>query len=307
MNWIILAIFSYLLISIQTVLDKFLISSKRVSHPVVYSFYSGALSFFTIFLFAPFGFHLIAARELALSIISGLIFAYGVLSLFFAINRSQASQVVPVVGAVIPIATYIFSLIFGWESLNFWQIAGVLFLIFGGLLISFDFPLKKIDGKKFFSGFYFSILSGMLLGGGFAIFKELYENDSFSNVFIWTRLGLFSGALTYLLISDWRTRILRSFKAVSKNRKENVRTVVLFIFNKILGGTGSAMANYAIFLGSVTIVNALVSVEYIFIFILGLVLSRWYPKIFHERWGFWNIVQKISAIIIITIGIILIK
>ena len=54
MNWLIVSIIAYLLIALGVILDKFLLSSNRISHPVVYAFYSGLLSFFTIFIYFPF-------------------------------------------------------------------------------------------------------------------------------------------------------------------------------------------------------------------------------------------------------------
>ncbi|HCP08277.1 MAG TPA: hypothetical protein DIT25_00540 [Candidatus Moranbacteria bacterium] len=305
MNWIIIAIFAYLLIAVQTMLDKFLISSKKVSHASVYAFYSGILSFFTLFIFAPFDFHLITIFEFFLAMASGMIFAYGILNLFFAINKSQASQAIPVVGAVTPVATYVFSVLFFGENISQTQFAGVSLLIFGGLFISFDLPLK-LNKKKFFDGFYHSAICGILLGVSFSAFKYLYDHDTFANMFIWSRLGLFAGALSFLLHAGWRKKIVSSFRNFKGDKKQNSRTSALFIFNKILGGTGSALANYAISLGSVTLVNALASIQYIFLFLMGAALSLKFPEIFAESGKFWDIAQKVAAVGIITAGIILI-
>ncbi len=332
MSWVLVAIIAYFLVAWQVILDKFLLSSKRVSHPAIYAFYSGLLSLAALPIFYPFGFHWISGGKILFYFLAGMVFTYGVLCLFFALKKSEASQVAPVTGAVIPVATFFLSIFFLGEQLGWIQIAGVAALIFGGLLISFDLPIRvnpitlgrinkffpihflnslifvKGDGaRKFFAGFWHTILAGILLAVAFTAFKYFFERDSFSNVFIWTRLGLFAGALSLLLFPFWRRAILESLKKFKKPERENTRTGMLFVFNKILGGTGSALTNYAIALGSVTAVNALVSVEYIFVFILGLIFSFWLPKIFKEQGAFWDIAQKIGAIIIITFGIILIS
>jgi drug/metabolite transporter (DMT)-like permease len=305
MNWFLVALIAYFLVALQVILDKFLLSSKRVSHPAIYAFYSGLLSLLTLPIFFPFGFHLVSGWEISTYFLAGIIFIYGVLCLFFALKKSEASKVTPVAGAVIPLVTFFLSIIFLGEGLGWVQIAGVLILILGGLLISFDLPLKV--GKKFFAGFWHAILAGILLAVAFTAFKYFFERDSFSNVFIWTRLGLFLGALSLVLFPFWRQIIFASLAKFKKPAQENKRTGILFVFNKILGGTGSALTNYAIALGSVTVVNALVSVEYIFVFLLGLLFSLWLPKIFEEKGKFWDIAQKIGAIIIITIGTIFIS
>lgn len=303
MSYVVIAIVAYFLVALQVILDKFLLSSKRVSHPAIYAFYSGLLSLATLPIFSPLGFYWAGWTMSINYLLTGAVFTYGVLCLFFALKKSEASKVTPVVGAIIPAATFFLSIIFLGEQLGRIQAIGVIILIFGGLLISFDLPLKL--EKKFFAGFPQAISAGILLAIAFTAFKYFFERDSFSNVFIWTRIGLFAGALSLLSSSFWRKIILASLLKFKKPERENTRTGMLFIFNKILGGTGSALTNYAIALGSVTVVNALVSVEYIFVFLLGLIFSFWLPKIFAEKGKFWDIAQKIGAIIIITFGIIL--
>lgn len=306
MVWISIAIISYFLVALEIILDKFLLTSKRVSHPAIYAFYSGVLSLAALFIFFPFGFHSVNAVKMWPYLLGGVIFTYGILNLFFALNKSEASKVTPVVGAVIPIVTYILSLFFLEERLARLQLLGIIVLIAGGLLISFDLPLN-INKKKFFAGFFHAILAGMLLAVAFTTFKRFFEHDNFMNVFIWTRLGLFAGAATLLFFPPWRRAIWGSLLKFKKPKGENTKTGFLFVVNKSLGGTGSILTNYAISLGSVTIVNALVSTEYIFVFLLGLFFSLWLPKIFQEKSDFWDIAQKIGAIVIISIGIVLIS
>jgi drug/metabolite transporter (DMT)-like permease len=304
MNWILISFIAYFLVALEVILDKFLLTSKRVSHPAVYAFYSGMLSL-SAFLLFPFGFHFPERDILFFGILAGIIFVYGILSLFYAINRSEASQVMPVVGATSPLFTLILSVLFLGEKLTQWEVTGVFLLILGGLLISFEFPLK-INRDKFFSGFYYSVIAGVLLAIAFTWFKSFFERDGFIPVFIWTRVGLFAGALSLLLFPFWRRHILASFRGARDSGDEKYRTGGLFIFNKVLGGTGSILTNYAIKLGSVTIVNALVSLEYVFVFFFGIIFSFWFPTIFKEQVGPGKVIQKILSILIITAGIVLV-
>lgn len=338
MTWIVIAIFSYFLVALEIILDKFLLSSKRVSHPAIYAFYSGVLSLTALLIFSPFGFHLISFSSALLSFAAGMIFTYGILCLFFAINKSEASQAIPVVGAVIPLTTYFLSLIFLNERLHNFQLIGVAVLIAGGLLISFDLPLKihphtknknkqdkdlgknseisrdifgvGVDKRKFFSGFYYSIGAGVLLAIAFTSFKHFFDQDNFLNVYIWTRIGLCIGAMTLLIVPSWRRVIFNSFTGLHKNneeKKKNVKTSMLFVATKILGGAGSILTNKAIALGSVTIVNALVSTEYAFILLMGIVFSMWFPQVFQEKRDVRTIFEKVVAIAMITIGVVLIS
>lgn len=305
MNWLTIATIAYLLIALQTILDKFLLSSKRVNHPAVYAFYSGVMSFFTLVLF-PFGFHAIGADLFIQYIFSGALFTFGMLLLFFAIQKSEASRVIPVVGVVIPLVTYFLSVIFLKDSLSPIQIWGVIILILGGLLISW---LRPETGEKhgFFDGFYQAIASGVLLAVAYTLFKRFYQDDNFMDVFIWTRLGLFVGALALLLVGNWRKAIFSSLTNFKKPNHEQQSSGLLFVVNKIMGGVGSVLLNRSMSLGNITVVNALVALEYVFIFILGVGFTYYLPQVFREKMDWKHSLQKISAILIISIGIFLVS
>jgi drug/metabolite transporter (DMT)-like permease len=313
MTWIAISILAYFFIALEIILDKFLLSSKRISHPAVYAFYSGLLSLGALAIFSPFGFHLINYGKIWPYLLAGIVFTYGILCLFFALNEGEASKVTPMVGAVIPVVTFLLSAFFLNEKLSHFQFLGVVILIFGGLLISFDLPIKIRKSEtclltdKFFAGFGHTILAGTLLAVAFTAFKYFFERDNFINVFVWTRLGLFLGALTLLFFSFWREPIFKSLKKFKKPEKSEAKTGGFFVLGKCLGGSGSILVNYAIALGSVTVVSALVSAEYIFVFLLGVIFSLRFPEIFKEKGKFWDIVQKVGAIVVITVGIVLIS
>ena len=306
MSWLLIATIGYLLIALEIVLDKFLLSSKKVSHPVIYAFYSGTLGLFAL-IFIPFGFHWIGLMEMFFRFFSGIVFIYGMLALFFAINKSEASRVMPVIGAVIPIVTYFLSWRFLGERLGLYETVGIAALISGGLIVSLDFSKKR--KKVLFVGFYWSIAAGILLAISATIFKGFYNHDNFLNVYIWTRAGAFLGILIFFLVPQWRKIILSSLGKFRKPESDNKRSGLMFVLGKATGGTGSILkekaASFA--LASVTIVNAMVSLEYVFIFILGLIFSMWLPNLFEEKKDLRTVAQKITAIIIITIGVVMVS
>ena len=152
-----------------------------------------------------------------------------------------------------------------------------------------------------------TVLAGVLIAVAFSIFKYLYEQDNFFNVFIWTRLGLTIGALSLLLFPVWRKDIFKSFQRSNYLKKENRRTGVLFVANKILGGIGSALTHFAVSLGSVAVVNAMASLEAVFVFVVGITLSAKFPAIFQEKRTLKNVLHKTLSICIIVAGIVLIS
>lgn len=304
MLWLVIAVAAYLLIALEVILDKFLLSSNRVSHPAVYAFYSGLLSSSAL-LFFSFGFRFISWEKEVFSILSGIVFVYGVLALFYAIKESDASQVTPVVVATTPIVTYFLSVMFLAEHPAGRQLLGAVILIVGGLLVSLD--LSRRRKTTFFKGFYHAVLAGTFLAVAFTMFKHLYDHDQFINIFVWTRLGLFCGALTLLLFPLWRRVILRSLKTFRRPQKEHYGSGALFVATKSLGGLGSIALNYAISLGDVTIVNALVSLEYAFVFLFEVSLAFWFPRIFTRTKNPLGIAQKSLAVFLIGLGVYLVS
>jgi len=303
MIFIFVALGSYFLGALTVILDKFLLGSKRISSAPVYSFYIAIFGLFALF-FIPFVDFLIPnSLQIFLSLFGGALFSYGILALYFAIQKSEASRVTPIVGATIPVATYFLSLIFSSEKLVLIEIIGVSLLILGGLMISFDLPLK-INKKKFFAGFYGSLLAGFILALSYFVFKFVYNEQTFFNGFIWTRIGCFFAVVSYFLVPKWRKEIFKSLREFKKPKKKEYQTGGLFIGNKILGGISSILLNAAIAMGSVTLVNSLVSSQYVFVLFLAYFAHKKFPFVFEEKLYFWDWAQKIGAIVLIGIGII---
>lgn len=341
MSWILITASAYFLGAFAVLMDKFLLGSKRIASPQTYAFYVGLFGIGAL-IFAPLGFFYASMRlyipsssQIALSLVSGFFYMVAIAMLYEAIKKAEASRVTPVVFSVVPLATYLISLFLKNEQLSMLQLGGVLLLIIGGLLISFDLPLKigphtfrvikkvvkfefvnsiicsaegvGVNKKKFFAGFYVACLAGLFFAIAYILFKFVYAQQAFFNGFIWTRFGMFVGALGLLLVPAWRKAIFKSLSKAKKPAKENVHTGGIFIANKIMGGTSSIMLNFALSLGSVTLINSMVSLQYVFVLGLLAAVSKKFPQIFEEKLLFWDWMQKIGAIVVIAIGMVFVS
>ena len=214
MEWFLIVIGGYLFGAVANVLDKFLLGSKRISSATVYAFYVGIFGL-GAFVLAPFGLTVPSNNTIFLCLISGVLFFVGILLIYFAFEIAEASRVAPVVGATVPLVTFALSIMLGLEQFSMWQILGVVSLIFGGLLISFDLPLK-LGNKKFFSGFYYALAAGFIMAIAYLMFKNISNHESFITWYIWTRVGCFLAACSLLILPKWRKNILLSFHSVKK-------------------------------------------------------------------------------------------
>ena len=304
MLWFLIVIGGYLFGAVANVLDKFLLGSKRISSAPVYAFYVGVFGL-GAFVLAPFGLTIPNNDIMLLCLISGVLFFVGILLIYFAFEMAEASRVAPVVGATVPLVTFTLSIMLGLEQFSIWQIWGVISLIFGGLLISFDLPLK-LGNKKFFSGFYYALAAGFIMAITYLMFKNISNHESFITWYIWTRLGCFLAACGLLILPKWRKNILHSFHSAKRNRKQAITTGGIFLGNKIVGGASTFMLNFAIGLGSVTLLNSLVSIQYVFVLVIVAILSKTKAHVFQEKLLFWDWAQKVAAIAIIAVGMVLI-
>ncbi|EKD58746.1 MAG: hypothetical protein ACD_56C00059G0004 [uncultured bacterium] len=312
MSWIIIAIIAYFLGAVTVILDKYLLSSEKISSPPVYAFYVGLLGL-GVLVFWPLGLvfqnfvlEIPSYYQLWISFQSGLFFLAAITTLYFAIKKSEASKVTPVAFSVVPIVIFAAAMLWGIETYALEKIIGICLLIFGGLFISFDLPLK-LNKKKFFAGFYLSLLAGIFMGYSTFLLKLVYAEQNFYNGYVWTRVGAFIGTLCLLMVPYWRKKILTSLMHSKKKKKENISTGILFVFNKIIGGTSSALVNVAIGIGSVTLVSSLISLQYAFVLLIAVIAGKNLPHIFEERLLFWDWAQKVAAIGIIAGGMFLIS
>lgn len=290
-----MAITAYFLLAIVELIDKHILSAPKVS-PLIYSFYAGLLGVVAIVIW-PFDFSFLSLGLTIAALMAGATFFVGIFFLYGAIMEGEVSRVVSIVGGVSPILIFIFSLLFLGEKIHIPSFIALMMLIAGSGLLSFVRNGDKYQfGKHFFllcflGAFFFAISYGLT--------KAVFLKTSFINGFVWMRMGTVVCSLLVLL----EPKLRRSIFEGSRGFPPKLST--LFIFNKGISALAHVAVNYAIKLGSVAIVNALVSLEYVFIFILTCGLSCFLPKVFYESLSPKNLIPKIVGIGLVSAGVIM--
>jgi len=312
MNWIAISLTAYLFMALCFILDKFLLK-KRIPKPSVYAFYMAIFSAGAVVLI-PFGVRWMGWILSLKAIFFGMVFIWALIYFYKAVKKNEISKVAPLVGTVTQIATFFLAVIFLNQHITVLSLAGLVLLIVGGFLVSFDLPLNY---KSITKGLIYSIESGVLFAiayGGFNYtydeFRVLFGNEKvFINGFFWTRVGLVLGGFSLLWVNNYRKEIKNSIFGRNKKHKEsrNMKTISLFVLNKIFGGSSSILVNSAIFLGGTLFVQALSSVQFVFVLILATIMALKRPDVFEEKLYFWDWMQKIGAIILIGGGIVLVS
>jgi len=298
MLWFVIAIIGYTSFAITFILDKIIVSEK-LNKPIIYTFYSTIFMFGALFVLPFLGFPMLWGIDWLWALISGLAFGFGLWTLFIALKNDETTHISPFNGAFVTIFVYLFSSLFFGEQLTILKQVGVIILICAALFLSFE--KKGNSDKGFHKGFLWAIFSGLFFAISHVSAKYLYGLYPFWTAFIWTRattglVGLFTLFFPAVYLSFKKTE--KKIGVVDKNKN----TAILIIVDKLLAIVGVVSIQYAIAIGSVTVVNALVGVQYILMFVLVFVLTKFAPKLFQEYFTKKELLIETLAIILVVVG-----
>lgn len=314
MSWLLIAIVAYFISAITSVIDKSLLV-RPIPDPLVYTFYIGFLSIFALglpylscfgSLFFPASFVCSSLSwpgllDFAIDIGVGLICLFSLLLLYSAFKKGEVSRVVPIIGGLTPVFILLFSFLFLGERLAIGQAFAFIFLVAGGIVISFDWNTEEGGGRRkwFFRGWKMSFAAALTLAIFYVCAKVIYTRQEFIVGFVWSRMGSFLGSLLLLMFIKKRKAIW------SATRNLGASAGSLLVFNKILAGVAFIFLNYAIYLGSAAMVNAAQGVQYVFLLGLTVFFAKTRPHVLEEKINWLLFGQKFLAVILIGAGLLI--
>jgi drug/metabolite transporter (DMT)-like permease len=310
MSWLIVALFSYFLLALANLVDKFLVE-KILGSARAYTFVVCVMGLL-VFLIAPWFLFWPGWVLLGLNIFLGALFFLAILFLYASLRRGEASQVLVLIGGSTPVFSIPLSIWLLGDSFSTRQLVAVLFLITGLLIIAFLPKGKKDFWQKIFSqlslnqkktriSIFLAVLSGLTYALFFVGSKIVYQDQDFLSAFLWIRLGSAFFAL-FILFS---ARARKEIKELFRKKPSRGKNQVLVIGNQSLGALGFILQNYAIYLGPVAVINALQGAQYAWIIVLGTLISLFAPKILKEDISKKVLLRKFLAVIIIGLGLYL--
>ncbi len=295
MNWIFIAMLAPFLFAMSTFIDKFLISKYFKSSSRALVVYSGVIAipaFILVFIFKPSVIDIGLPIGLLIIVNSFLIVGY-LFPFYAALRKADASSVIPLF-SMIPILNYILAFFVLKETLTPLQMAASLLIIIGALGISLN--LKK---KFQFTGsvFGFMLLASLLISINAIVFKFFAIDYDFWTVSFWQYLGFF---IFSALLLGFSRGIRKDF--IDSFRKNKWAIIGLNAVNETINIVAIIISIYAILLAPVALVSSINGLGPVFVFLIGLLLTLFLPKLIKEDLSLRVIVQKIIAIIIIFIG-----
>lgn len=301
MNWFLIALIAPILWSITNHLDKYLISrffkGGSIGALMIFSAIIGFLLLPVIFFIDPNVINLKLSLA-CLLIANGALYIVGLLPYFYALEKDEASIVVPLF-QLIPIFSYVLALIILDEHLTTIQVIASLLIIVGAVLIS----IENNGGKQKFKTavFWLMTLSSFLIALNGLIFKHVAIQENFWVTSFWEYVGIALFAIFLLFfVKSYR----KQFLFVFKNNKIKVLTInganeVINILAKLSMSLATLLAPLAL----AWVVNGF---QPFFVLFFGILLATFFPKLTNESLNKKFLIQKLIAIIIMFIGVYLI-
>jgi len=292
MTWLLIVVVAYFLNAFSTVVGKFLLIKNP--QPVVYAFYANVLGLGGLVLI-PFGFQMADPLQIAIAMVGGIMFTFAILYMFGALSQNEASRIGPFIGGLQPLFILGLAWFFLGERLAFMPLLGLVAIMGGTILISLN---KEKANRK---GYMMALVATILFAISYTISKYTFTEQGFVSGFVWGRVGAFVGALFFIIWPPQRKIIF------SDIRDPKTDTGGLFILGQVTGAISAIMVYYAISISSsLAIVNATRGIEYVFLLIMTVLLSKKVPRILKENMSEEAITQKAIATILIIIGLIII-
>jgi drug/metabolite transporter (DMT)-like permease len=215
-----------------------------------------------------------------------------------AIQTEEASVVAPLFQAN-TLFTFTLGALFLHEVPTWLQLAGAALVVIGAVGLSLD--------KKFKFGSFKPQLVTLMLAATFVlalssvVFKFFAVHGEFWATTFWTFVGegLFGAGL--LAVPKYRKQFAHLF------RKNPGPVIGVNAANELINLGGGLGVRYASLLAPVGLVSAISATSTFFVFIFGVLLTLFFPRIGHEELSARNVLQKVAGGLLIMAGVALIE
>lgn len=268
MNWTSIAIFSAAIFAAVNVIDAHLIARRMpglraflLPLVIIHAFYASLVLYLFPF---PAG---IGWQALAVAFGSNTIRLLGVTVMLYYMKKEEISRIVPIAYSY-PVFVALIAMPLLGESLGSAQWLAIVIVVAGAAIVSFR---RSPLGSTQWLGRAFFVLIGSSLLFALADIGSKYALNyiSFWNMFSVNGFCLFG----VFSVIAFRRHVFWQLK----NMKHRNRTLGLQLFNETLAPLAIVTLYWALSMGPVSLVSALVSTRPVFVAVYALVLGRFLP------------------------------
>ena len=230
--------------------------------------------------------------KLLIAFLSGLSMGAGLAFMFFGLKLEEVSRVVAIT-EVYPIYVALLAVAFLGESLNPVQWVAILLLVLGGLLVLLRGGMGR-GLPRWSRGLPFFLAAG--IGQGVALFaaKFALEDLSLWTVFAFQHLGLLAVFVFFAQPRAWRDLV-----SVLRNKRF---LLFMIVGEGMLPFVALVLLLWAISLGPVSLVAALLATRPLFVFTGSSILSNQRWRLMDESIGAGPLAYKALSIAMIVAG-----
>jgi drug/metabolite transporter (DMT)-like permease len=299
--WLLFAFSGPILWAISTHIDKYLVD-KYFRHSdtavlMVFTALLGVVALPVIWAFEPKVLQLSALATVVMTV-SGVLYMGAMLFYLRAIQSEEASVVAPLFQAN-TLFTFLLGLVVLHELPRWQQILGAALIVAGAIGLSLDKHLRLASFKP--------RLVLLMLGATFVlalssvVFKFFAVHDEFWSTTFWTFVGegLFGGAI--LVMPKYRRQFLTLF------RRNPGAVIGVNAANELINLGGGLGVRYASLLAPVALVSAISATTTFFVFLCGILLTLFFPRIGREDLSARNVTQKAVGGVLIMAGVALVE
>jgi drug/metabolite transporter (DMT)-like permease len=238
-----------------------------------------------------------SAGSIALIMLAGILYMTAMLFYLRALQNEEASVVAPFFQTG-PLFGYVLAYVVLGETLSPRQLLGGALIIVGALFVSLRFGQSMKTFKTRLA--ILMVTCGFIMALSSLIFKVFALKVEFWTTTFWMFVGEGIFGVVLLLIPSYR----RQFTTLLR-----INTAALLSINASneLINLGGGLGNrYALLFAPLSLVQAIGSTTTLFVFVFGVVLSVFFPKLGRETLSGRELVQKGIAAIVVAVGVALV-
>jgi drug/metabolite transporter (DMT)-like permease len=259
--------------SIAVYVDKFLLSKFDVNSTII-TIYSGLFAFLAGLIVLLFtGYTPVDTKSALIVFLSGFLGIFYLFAYFKALTYDEGSRV----GALfqfIPVMVLILSFLLLGEKLLFKQYIGTTFIVVAGFLLSID----KLGTGVFRvnKAFWFMLLACFFSASVYVLFKMGVKELGFWVSLPYEGFGSLAATLCIILYRE-------NFALLRNSKKIFTKTIVGYMtLVELLARISRYVLFYALTFIPASIASVLMGFQPLFLLILGVGLSLWFPYIIKE-------------------------
>lgn len=297
MVWLVFALLSNVFFSFVNIIDQ-LLRRNHVKHDVSLTLL-WVVSFFFIWLaIVPFiDVTVPELPKLAAALVAGFIAVLVALPYYYSLSVEEVSKVMPI-WQFSSLFVLVMSALFLGEKLLIRHYYGFAAIFGGGLLLGLT---KTVKGFRLNKAVLVVSAASIAWAVHLVLVKFFYASENFWNGFFWIYVGSFFGAAFLALLPGNFGHLKKQVSVLTK------KGVALLLAATGLTFLAELSFLFAIKKGPVALVSVVGGTQLMFLFVMTVIISKYFPNILKERIDRKALLTKSAAICLMVLGLYLVR